>query len=1304
MAIPSTPQFRSLSQILGEMVTTFLSELDRRGVAPGIASLKPGSPYLAAFAAVAQSQMRNQEQTLSVLDANDIDIAHGDRLDSIGNSENVPRRGATFAAGVVTLSDTSFAKVFAKVYQGQPAPIPGSILVYITDGTSFPATGQVYVGRGTTNYEGPLTYTSVVNSGGYWTMTLVGGTTNFHGLGETVVLAQGGNRLVSAGQVVSTSQGNQVQAATFVTTSDVTLQDGENSLAGVPVTCQTPGIIGNVAVGSIKVVPSPAFTGMAVTNLSPISNGQDVENDDHYRERIRTARRNRARATPLALISAAYGVKAPDASATVTSAQYVARASLPDQLVIDDGTGYEETDSGIALEVLMDSAIGGETRFYLVHGRPVAKATAVTILSAPFPLANAQVLTVKVGGAESFHSFNSADFFDITNATAYEVVSSINANFVLPYSARTAAGGTKVAIFAKAETLDDIQVVSAGANAGLLFPTARIDTLRLYKNDLLLSKDGQGASITGLAQSAWVGITSGDTLTISVDGTPFQTYIVTDADFVALNLGPIAVAPTNPLSTWAALFNALVPGITSTILGSALVFTSNLGLSARASVVIDPDRSTLVSKGMFNPLDLSAAGRNRDYTLDRFHGFIELANPLLAGDTLTVGSNFTRAYIQSGDVSSGATVVNNAFWWFAADGNAKVVSNTLTAAHKVNVSWNQLYPIRRYQAQAIVGSTPFAAFTNVKQGDWVFFSADMWFTAPFITLYAYRVCNVDVFGTWFEVEDAPGAPSGNGDSDASFDAFKYIAFSRTSANVSIVDLGGGVYTEGTLFSQFVSRLTLGINNCRPASMLVELVDHHIRLTTDTYGLNGDIACLAQSPDAALVGFSVVDAVQNDTPEAASIETDNSDVGTPIISDVKDLTDAQNLGVWQIKPTDITNLANKGRIVGGFFLRPLPTATLHGRYSTLSGVDFSWEEHSAPWVAIDYIGQTPVTTASGYTDTSVDNYIPVNRYHVGPLSTLNVVFDSDPVSKGYSVQMSRHLVVDPSVPYGQGIQLFDADNANSTLGVSFGAAGAFDFKDFVLHAHARTPVWVTGDQANTQALFRKKDWRAAPTDAVLAILAPTVPSASQSFINQVGYIGSLKGDGSVLITMQSTVEIALPNIDTSARLLKSSAGVTDTIVSAFVVTDIVRAAPAGSVVVTFTMPNADVTDHKWQINDVIYLNSALVNFPPGFKVVTARTANTITYTDGAGAADHVVAPATTWMAWTTQPVDFSLAVVNNYFSVWCDAYYWSVADPWARTRTSARISDVSVDPNGIFWIKVARRFSTAAASWVIISTF
>jgi uncharacterized phage protein gp47/JayE len=147
---------------------------------------------------------------------------------------------------------------------------------------------------------------------------------------ESVILAQGGTRVVPAGQLIQTAQGNVTAAVGFNTLYSATIEDGENLATDVRVVCKTPGIIGNVLAGAITEVVGAPFTGAAVTNPLPFSNGLPAEDDATLRERIRNTRQSRAKGTALALSTNARGVTAADENKTVLSASVVApRASRP---------------------------------------------------------------------------------------------------------------------------------------------------------------------------------------------------------------------------------------------------------------------------------------------------------------------------------------------------------------------------------------------------------------------------------------------------------------------------------------------------------------------------------------------------------------------------------------------------------------------------------------------------------------------------------------------------------------------------------------------------------------------------------------------------------------------------------------------------------------------------------------------------------------------------------------------------------------------------------------------------------------
>lgn len=1257
MPTPSTPTFRSLSTIIGDMVSTFLSELDRTGIVPGIQSLKPASPYLAIFESTGQSQFRNQEQTLSLLDANDLDIAHGERLDRIGIAEKLPRRGATFATGYVDISDTSFTKVATRVYQGKAAPIPGSVTIYVADGTGFSPTGNLYIGRNTQNLEGPLAYTGIVNAGSYWTITLAAGTTNFHGLGETVTFAQGGDRVITAGQTVTTPQGNSVTYAQFNTTSAATLLDGETLIQNVPVSSKVPGAAGNASAGGVKVVSSPAFTGMAVTNTLPITNGLDVENDDLYRERIKAARRSRTGVgTVLGINVHTYGVQAPDEAATVVSSQYINRSLLPSLLVIDDGTGYEAKDAGIAYEVLMDSAIGGEDVFFLNHGQPVAKASVTTVLAAPYALTDLSTLTVQVGGVTYSHSFETADFRDITNATAYEVVASINSNPTIPYSARTTGAGTHVAIFAKANTNDDIAVIPGGANVALAFPPGTVDSIRIYKNDYLLSKDGNSASLTGADQSTWSPVASGETLIISVDGTPSTTYTFTDLDAINLGLGYVTLSIGLPLTAWAAIFNAKVPGVTCAITGTLLTFTSNLGPSARANITIDP-ASSLVAKGFFNPLLLTAQGRAKDFVLDRNRGQIDLSSPLVAGDQLTAGSSFTRAYVQSSVLLPLTVIpVGGADFWFTVDGDAVRVPHTLNSTHRIEQAWTAT-TARIFVAYDSLMATPVFSFPDVQVGDYAIWADEMWAAGPAPTTFGVMRINGVYQQAAFMCDylNAPGA--GTVFNNVAKPPFERLFFVRSSTIPQHINLPAGNYTSAQLVTAF-SALT-------GATASVER--GRLRITTNTYSVAGDIALSAQSPNAlAALGFAVASAIQNDEPEAASVESGNSDVGTPRYP-VGLLT--TYVAPLEVLSQTMTDLAEQHDIGGGIWLRAIGTTNLVGNVAsnigTNAGDSVEWTSYVAGNVILDHLLAEPRP--------AIDSLAAVSRYRVGPISSLNVVFDNDPVTKGYTVPMSRWLKVDPAVPYGINLRLVDADNSNLSLAAAFGTT--FDFSNFALHSRGRGRLDLSLTQpANVDTLlFRWKLWSGTGQYADVRLLPPQHASAA------LDVLWSAASDDT-LVHLAGGADRGV-TFSVGDKNYMQGAGVTATLVSAFGVAGFSRAPDLTTVTVTLTQPTADVLAHGLIAGDQVYIDSALdPDFASGVKTLTSVVAAfpgaTVTYTEAG--ANVASAPVGAFMSRQGTATDFAAVQVGDFMAVPSNnASYWSLVSAFGELLSRSQVVAVQV---------------------------
>lgn len=772
-----TPNIRSYQSILNGMVSSFTAKA-------GVKALATGSPILSLLESAARSDLRDSMTTIQLLNSSNLDNATGLALLRKGQEAKVPKITTSPATGKVTITDSSFPKLASQLYQGSPSPIVGSVTIDIVDGSLFPDSGSVYIGRGTSSYEGPIAYTGRVNNTSFWTLTLSSPTTKFHNSNEGVVLAQGGNRQIGTNVVVQTSQGNLSSAVSFNVLYPVTILDGEISVANVDVIAQSSGTVGNVGANSISRFVSNPFTGATVTNPAPFTTGLDTESDDDYRARIRDSLASKIKGTSLAIVTNVIGIKSPDENKTLSSASLVRRVGYPTTLYIDDGTGYEEVTKGAGIETLVSSALGGE-QYFDVANRPIAKAFVITVNQPPYVLQPEQFLSVKVGGVTSIHSFDPDSFLDISNATAYEVSASINANPDLLFLARTSGSGNAVVLFAKSETNEDIEVIpnQNDANTFLGFSSGVSYTTQLYKNDIRLNKDGRPAKLFANSIGIWNSMSGNQTLIISVDNTPTLTFTFTDQDFIDAGTG-FNTLGINDIAAWVAVINAKVPGITAGQDNGVLFIISNAGPSTKSALNIIG--GTLIDNGMF--AIGSDIGLNSDYTLDRNMGEIQLAKALSINDTLSLGSANTRAFLQSLTIPT-TTLAATARLWLQADGNVRTVQSGITANTSLVISvasmheWGYLLKI--------LG--PANTFNNVQPGDWVV----LWDSAFDSSIRdAFRV--VDCTSTYILIERRLGLAARGG--------HKSVAMLPVSTNISRVFTCGGYTRSLTNFGYGVHPL------------------------------------------------------------------------------------------------------------------------------------------------------------------------------------------------------------------------------------------------------------------------------------------------------------------------------------------------------------------------------------------------------------------------------------------------------------------------------------------------------------------
>lgn len=707
-----TPQ--SFEQIQKDLLSTYAAKL-------GINDFNVGSAVTGFFETVALATARSSGDFFQILRDFSVDRAQGDALKRLAADNNVIPQTAKVASTLVTITDTSFTKVATKVYAGANPPNIGSQTLNISSSTGFPSSGAIYIGRGTASVEGPIAYSDITQSGSFYVLSLDTPTTKFHNVGEAVTLSQGGIRAIPVNTTVQVPASGSSAAIQYVVTAAAVILDGETTVSNVQVSAKLPGAsTGNAPIGAIKSFATLPFSGATVTNPLPVTNGQDSDTDDQLRVRIKTALASKGLGTETAIEAAVNGATSSDETSTIVSTS-IQSATYGSILYIDNGSGYEALSKGVGIETIVDSAIGGEQYFQLATGgrqAPVAKAFLQSTIQAPFDIIGGDTLSIEVGGVTYQHVFATSDFRSPGGATAYEITASVNANTAIGFQATTAGGGTYVVFRAINEGSDSLLIrtpTTSGRNAAtqLGLTASQIDTLRLYKNKIPLSKDGSTATVFTTAQTLWSStIATGDTLVLLIDGTQAITYTITNADFVATGLYP-TVSNTNSLTSWVQVLNNKLTGVTAAVVGTQIALSSNLGTANRAKITIDPS-STLVSKGMFSAsVGLSASGKTSDYTLSRNSAQFKLAVPLSAGDQLTAGSSATEARISSTAIPSGSlTLAQPGFVWIIADESAQIIPTSIASETVLSVSKPSTNIVR-------YSTTVTGAFNNVQVGDYL---------------------------------------------------------------------------------------------------------------------------------------------------------------------------------------------------------------------------------------------------------------------------------------------------------------------------------------------------------------------------------------------------------------------------------------------------------------------------------------------------------------------------------------------------------------------------------------------------------
>ncbi len=1057
------PQPQSYEQILSDMLSAYAAK-------QGIDDFNVGSAVTSFFEVVALSTARSSGDIFQILKDFSVDRATGDALQRLAQENNVTPKTAQPATGAVNIIDTSFTKVSTKIYAGTNPPNIGSTSVNISSNVGFPGTGAIYIGRGTPNIEGPIAYTSIVANGSFFTINLSSATTKFHNLGETVILSQGGIRSIPLNSVVISPGVGSTSDLQYQTTVAATILDGETEVDNVPVTALTPGSSGNIPISAIKSFASQPFSGATVTNSLPFTTGADTETDDQLRVRIKRSLASTGLGTATAIQNAVIGAVAPDENDTIQSASLLTDATGAATVYIDDGTGYEAKSAGVGLESIVDSAIGGEQFFQLATGgtqAPVAKAFLESSLTAPFDLIGGDTLAIIVGGVTYQHVFANSDFRSPGGATAFEITASVNGDTALGFEATTAGGGTLVVFRSKIEGNDAVQVATpttSGRNAAVLLglPSNEVDTLRLYKNDIPLSKDGNTAEVFSQTQQLWSNtIVTGDTLVLSVDGTANITYTILDADFIATGLYT-SVANTNSLQSWAQVLNSKLTGVTVAVLGEQLTIISNLGANNRANVTIDPS-STLVTKGMFSSLiGLSSSGKASDFSLDRNTAQFQLVKPLVAGDKLTAGSNQTQARIESSAITGGSiTFSSDAHVWFLVDSPGSLVATGVASNTLLSVATPSTNIVR-------YGSVVSGAFSNVQVGDYVIIWSQELVSADRLEgrVHAVTSTTLDILITsaeWAAIAVTAGVLYNSGfvvlRSNLVPQKFKIAAGAYTLDQVAVaLQAQTSTINFSVLEEQFL--VALSANMSESGSLFVVSAD------TSALLMNWPVGTFATS-QSSLTAFYDSSETEADFPLFVHSGFAADEVANPIDSYVTSFSSAISLASRD--PNELIA-----------FLHP---------YGTIKDAQPYGEHVQESAISGTTINITHEPNLSRLRS-GVDRYYIASPLDFGYQDSAVVILDEDTTNKSFSIPFYRRSIANTTFSSSMAFNAYDVDSGATAPFVN--AFGSFDFSNF--KALMRAHKVLTTSSSNTALLYRAAQWGRSGQYVNVGYVYPSVPNS------------------------------------------------------------------------------------------------------------------------------------------------------------------------------------------------------------------
>lgn len=632
---------KSYNEILGDMIRKIVADTP-------VNDINKGSVLLTLLEAAAANDYENNTAILNVLELLNIDALRNNDLDAYGSNLGLTRKTASKASGFVVISDSTITKRSTSLYPIKPAPIATSTVIHVNDASTWDQTGTLYIGRDTSNFEGPINYTSIVDNGTFYTINLASALEKDHLLSESVIDGQGTtDRQILAGTIVKVPANNINPEIEYTILRDAVVAAGEDTSDEISVITIKAGSLGNAGINSIILFNTIPFVGAEVTNTNAFTNGRDAETDGDFRDRIKAYSSTLARGTKGSILAAIDGVSDETDGKQVESAVVTEPPDIgePSIVYIDDGQGFQPSFDGQSVDLLIAEASGNE-EFLQLANYPLPRPQAVNNAEAPFLFIDGMTLKVLVDGIEESVIFSEVDFRSISSATISEVVVAINDKASI-FKCRLSDNSSKLLLYPVNHEAETIQIASDGnaldANLQLKFPVTEFSYIKLYQNNTLLKEIERSATLTTTPFATW-DINSSGNLILSVDGTPDQDRAFTIADFTANNFNALT------LSDWVAAFNVKYAGLTATETTTGrMVITSN---KEGSTSTLEAVGGSYLEK-LFSGQETESVGQDSDFELNRQNGNLQIKTTIDVGDVITAGSDDTKGNLVSVAASGG---------------------------------------------------------------------------------------------------------------------------------------------------------------------------------------------------------------------------------------------------------------------------------------------------------------------------------------------------------------------------------------------------------------------------------------------------------------------------------------------------------------------------------------------------------------------------------------------------------------------------------------------------------------------------